>query len=120
MALGKVHAQEERLRVVAEEQAARLDELDHEIAHERRTAAAAAARERSLRDELEAQHAREAVADAEAEDKLRRAGCELWIAGLNPSVFAVVERSTFGKTLGRGRMFLNMQSAVEKYQQGSS
>ena len=68
-----MHAQEERLRVLAEEQAARLDALDHEIAHERRTAAAAAARERSLRDELEAQHAREAVADAEAEDQLRRA-----------------------------------------------
>jgi high affinity sulfate transporter 1 len=57
---------------------------------------------------------------AEVETKLRRAGCELWIAGLNPSVFEVVERSNFGRALGHGRMFLNMQSAVEKYQQGNS
>jgi len=54
---------------------------------------------------------------AETEDKLRQAGCELWLAGLNPAVFEVVERSQFGQTLGRGRMFLNMQAAVEKYEQ---
>ena len=52
----------------------------------------------------------------EAEEKLRQAGCELWIAGLNPAVFAVVERSKFGATLGHGRMFLNMQEAVERFQ----
>ena len=53
----------------------------------------------------------------EAEEKLRRAGCELWLAGLNPAVFEVVERSQLGATLGRGRMFLNMQAAVEKFEQ---
>jgi MFS superfamily sulfate permease-like transporter len=54
---------------------------------------------------------------AEVEDKFRRAGCELWLAGLNPAVFEVVERSRLGATLGHSRMFLNMQAAVEKFQQ---
>jgi high affinity sulfate transporter 1 len=54
---------------------------------------------------------------AEVEDKFRRAGCELWLAALNPSVFEVVERSRLGGTLGHSRMFLNMQAAVEKFQQ---
>jgi len=53
----------------------------------------------------------------EAEEKLRGAGRELWIAGLNPAVFEVVERSRLGAALGHGRMFLNMQAAVEKFQQ---
>ena len=53
---------------------------------------------------------------AELEEKLRRAGCELWLAGLNPSVLAVVERSKLGKVLGRERMFHNMQAAVEEFQ----
>ena len=52
----------------------------------------------------------------EMEEKLRRAGCELWLAGLNPSVFAVVERSRLGATLGHRRMFLNMQAAVEEFE----
>jgi high affinity sulfate transporter 1 len=54
---------------------------------------------------------------AEVEDKFRRAGCELWLAALNPAVFEVVERSRLGGTLGHSRMFLNMQAAVEKFQQ---
>ena len=53
---------------------------------------------------------------AETEEKLRQAGCELWLAGLNPAVFAVVERSRFGAALGRERMFLNLQAAVEEFQ----
>ena len=54
---------------------------------------------------------------AEVEEKLRQAGCELWLAGMNPTVFEVVERSKLGATLGRGRMFLNMQAAVENFEQ---
>jgi high affinity sulfate transporter 1 len=53
---------------------------------------------------------------AEAAARMRSAGCELWLAGLNPAVFAMVERSKVGATLGRQRMFLNMQAAVEKFQ----
>lgn len=56
----------------------------------------------------------------EAEQKLRAEGRQLWIAGLNPAVFEVVERSELGAALGRGRMFLNMQAAVEKFQQGGA
>jgi MFS superfamily sulfate permease-like transporter len=55
---------------------------------------------------------------AEAEERLRRDGSELWLAGLNPSVFEVVERSKVGKALGRERMFLNMQAAVERFEGG--
>ena len=53
----------------------------------------------------------------EAEEKLRGAGRQLWVAGLNPAVFEVVERSRLGAALGHERMFLNMQAAVEKFQQ---
>jgi MFS superfamily sulfate permease-like transporter len=53
----------------------------------------------------------------EAEQKLRGAGTELWLAGLTPAVFEMIERSPLGETLGRGRMFLNLQSAVDKYTQ---
>jgi len=53
----------------------------------------------------------------EAEERLRGAGRELWIAGLNPAVFEMVERSRLGAALGHERMFLNVQAAVEKFQQ---
>jgi SulP family sulfate permease len=52
----------------------------------------------------------------EAEQKLRGQGRELWLAGLNPSVYAMVERSKLGVALGRERMFLNMQAAVEAFE----
>ena len=52
---------------------------------------------------------------AEAEETLRRAGIELWLAAMNPAVFAMVERSEVGARLGRGRMFLNLQAAVERH-----
>jgi high affinity sulfate transporter 1 len=55
----------------------------------------------------------------EAEEKLRGAGRQLWIAGLNPAVFEVVERSRLGAALGHERMFLDMQAAVEKFQHRS-
>ena len=48
--------------------------------------------------------------------ELRRDGVELWLAGLNPAVFAMVERSRLGETLGRERMFFNMQAAVDRFQ----
>jgi MFS superfamily sulfate permease-like transporter len=55
---------------------------------------------------------------AESEEKLRLAGRELWLASMSPSVFATVERSSLGAALGRERMFLNLQAAVEKFQEG--
>jgi high affinity sulfate transporter 1 len=53
---------------------------------------------------------------AEARERLALGGTELWLAGMNPAVFAVIERSSLGKALGRERMFLNLQGAVEQYQ----
>ncbi|HQR24976.1 MAG TPA: SulP family inorganic anion transporter [Steroidobacteraceae bacterium] len=51
----------------------------------------------------------------EAQERLRRDGMELWLAGLNPSVDEVVKRSKLGDALGRERIFLNMQEAVEAF-----
>jgi len=52
----------------------------------------------------------------EAEERLRRDGVELRLAALNPTVFEMVERSPLGRTLGRERIFPNLEQAVEKYQ----
>jgi MFS superfamily sulfate permease-like transporter len=52
---------------------------------------------------------------AEVDDSLRRAGMTLWLVGLNRDVLAVVQRSRVGELLGRERMFLNRQAAVERY-----
>src|SRR6476646_9390014 len=52
----------------------------------------------------------------EADERLQRDGATLWLAALNPNVFAAVSRSKFGETLGRERMFFNLQAAVERYQ----
>jgi MFS superfamily sulfate permease-like transporter len=54
---------------------------------------------------------------AEAEEMLRRDGIMLWLAALNPEVLTVVKRSRIGQTLGRERMFFNLQAAVERYEQ---
>jgi len=51
------------------------------------------------------------------DDKLRRHGCELWLAGMTRGVFDVVERSGIGAQIGHQRMFLNLQAAVEAYEQ---
>ena len=53
----------------------------------------------------------------EAEEKLRSQGITLWLASLNPEVLKVVQQSSLGKTLGRSRMFFNLQSAVAHYEQ---
>jgi high affinity sulfate transporter 1 len=55
-----------------------------------------------------------------AEAKLRSGGITLWLAGLNPGVLTVVQRSKLGETLGRERMFLNLQAAVERYERTGS
>jgi sulfate permease, SulP family len=54
---------------------------------------------------------------ADAEEKLQRDGITLWLAALNPNVFTAVMRSRIGQTLGRERMFFNLQAALERYQQ---
>jgi MFS superfamily sulfate permease-like transporter len=56
----------------------------------------------------------------EAEERLREAGVELWLAALNPAVLEAVGRAPLGQTLGHERMFFNLEQAVEAYQQRTS
>jgi MFS superfamily sulfate permease-like transporter len=53
----------------------------------------------------------------EAEERMRSQGITLWLASLNPEVLKVVQQSPLGETLGRHRMFFNLQSAVTQYEQ---
>jgi SulP family sulfate permease len=52
---------------------------------------------------------------AEAEERVRSHGAELWLAALNPEPRRVVERSPLGKALGHERMFFDLEHAVERY-----
>ncbi len=57
----------------------------------------------------------------EAEKRHRERGVLLWLVGLTPEVLRVVQKSSLGATLGRERMFFNLEAAVEKYRRiGSS
>jgi sulfate permease, SulP family len=51
----------------------------------------------------------------EAEERLRHAGIELWLAALNPAALEIVNRASLGRTLGRARMFFNVHQAVDAY-----
>jgi len=51
----------------------------------------------------------------EAEDKMARAGIELWLVGLNPEPFQRIRPSPLGQTLGDERMFPNLGQAVDAY-----
>jgi MFS superfamily sulfate permease-like transporter len=53
----------------------------------------------------------------EAEKRQRAAGVLLWLVGLTPGVLSMVQRSALGQTLGRERMFFNLEQAVVEYQQ---
>lgn len=48
----------------------------------------------------------------DGEKKYRESGVSLWLVGLSPAVYGVVQKSPLGKTLGRERMFLNLEQAV--------
>jgi sulfate permease, SulP family len=52
----------------------------------------------------------------EAEERLRDERIALWLAALNPEVFAVVRRSKLGETLGRERMFFSLETVVERFE----
>ncbi len=52
----------------------------------------------------------------EAEQKQRERGISLWFISLNPGVLAMVQKSPLGETLGRDRMFFNLEQAVARYQ----
>jgi len=55
----------------------------------------------------------------EAEKRHRERGVMLWLVGLNPEVLRVVQNSELGETLGRERMFFNLEQAVENFQKQS-
>jgi high affinity sulfate transporter 1 len=52
----------------------------------------------------------------EAEKRFRANGVFLWLVGLNPGVLAMVQHSPLGQTLGRERMFFDLEQAVARYQ----
>jgi SulP family sulfate permease len=52
----------------------------------------------------------------EGERAWSKQGVEMWLVGLNPEVFAVIQRSSLGQTLGRERMHFNLEAAVATYQ----
>jgi len=52
---------------------------------------------------------------AEADERNREAGVTLWLAGLAPEVYAMIERSPLGGALGRDRLFFNLELAVDRY-----
>jgi len=52
----------------------------------------------------------------EGEQKLRDRGVSLWLAAMNPEMKAVVEKSGLFAMLGRERLFLSLDTAVQKYE----
>lgn len=50
-----------------------------------------------------------------AEKSYRETGVSLWLAGLNPGVLAMIQRSPLAETLGHERMFFNLEQAVASY-----
>jgi len=50
------------------------------------------------------------------EATLHSYGITLWLAGLNPEVLKVIERSPLGEILGHERMFFNLREAVHTYE----
>ncbi len=51
----------------------------------------------------------------EAEKRQRAAGVSLWLSGLSPDIYAVVQRSALAETLGKERLAYNLEIAVERY-----
>jgi high affinity sulfate transporter 1 len=51
----------------------------------------------------------------QGEQKLREAGIELWLAGLNPVPRNTLKRSLLGEVLGEDRVFEDLIQAVEAY-----
>jgi high affinity sulfate transporter 1 len=56
----------------------------------------------------------------EAEKRQRAAGVSIWLAGISPDVYGVVQRSALGEALGRERLVYNLEIAVERYLTGRS
>lgn len=50
-----------------------------------------------------------------AEQRQSEAGVSIWLAGVNPDVYAVIQRSSLGSTLGPERLVYNLEIAVDRY-----
>ncbi len=53
----------------------------------------------------------------EAEQHLRARGVELCLAGVNPDLLKIIERSPLGTALGRDRLFFNLHKAREAHRE---
>ncbi len=51
----------------------------------------------------------------EGEKRQRERGIRLWLVGMNPRVFDMIQRSQLGEALGRDAMHFNLETAVAKY-----
>jgi SulP family sulfate permease len=51
----------------------------------------------------------------QAETRMRELGVRLWLVGMNPNVFEVIQRSPLGQALGHEAMHFNLEIAVSKY-----
>jgi SulP family sulfate permease len=51
----------------------------------------------------------------DAEKKLRQSGISLWLAALNPEPLQLILKSSLGTTLGRERMYFNVEQAVKAF-----
>jgi SulP family sulfate permease len=54
------------------------------------------------------------------EKRGREHGTRLWMVGMNPQVFAMINKSKLGEALGPDGMHLNLEIAVAKYLQAST
>lgn len=52
----------------------------------------------------------------EAERRQREAGVAVWLVGLNPDVYAVIQRSPLGATLGTERLQFDLEIAVNRFE----
>ena len=53
---------------------------------------------------------------SDAEKRLQQSGITLWVAALNPEALEIIRRSALGTTLGRQRMYFNLEQAVGDFQ----
>lgn len=53
----------------------------------------------------------------EADQNLRARGITLWLAGINPDLLRVIERSPLGDALSHERMFFDLFHALDAYRQ---
>lgn len=56
----------------------------------------------------------------DAEQNLRARGISMWLAGVNPDLLKTLASSPLGKTLGRERMFFNLQKVLDAWQARST